>query len=289
MEWVVFTAKTVEEAKDQALDQLGVAEDDAEFEILEEPRAGLFGRVRGEAKVRARVRPTAPRSKPERRDRKKKPVGDAEGAAATPKPAAAKNARSAKVTSSDSGSNESTPAAERKPRPERAPRPPRTERPERADRPPADIAEVGAEAARFLEGLAAALGVEAKADVRRDENDLEVVLDGGDLGILIGPRGSTLLAVQDLTRVASQRRLGDHDSHLRIDIGGYRERRREALTRFTLQIIDQVKESGVARALEPMPSADRKVVHDTVGDAEGVVSRSDGDDPFRKVVIAPVG
>jgi spoIIIJ-associated protein len=294
MEWVVFTAKTVEEAKDQALDQLGVAEDDADFEILEEPRAGLFGRVRGEAKVRARVRPTAPRAKPERRDRKKKTAAESgEIAAEAPKARAPrKTEKTAAVKPTEDASEDVAPQQERRPRPERAPRPERVERaprPDRPERPPADIEEVAAEAARFLEGLAAALGVEAKAEVRREDNDVEVLLDGGDLGVLIGPRGSTLLAVQDLTRVASQRRLGDHDSHLRIDIGGYRERRREALNRFTLQIIDQVKESGVARALEPMPSADRKVVHDTVGDAEGVVSRSEGDDPFRKVVIAPAG
>ena len=63
MEWVETTAKTIEEAKELALDQLGVAVDDAEFEVLEEPRPGLFGRTRGEARVRARVRPTKPRPK----------------------------------------------------------------------------------------------------------------------------------------------------------------------------------------------------------------------------------
>src|SRR3954468_21048980 len=70
MEWVETTGRTVEEAKDLARDQLGVDEQDAEFEVLEEPRPGLFGRIRGEARVRARVRPTAPRAKVERRDRR---------------------------------------------------------------------------------------------------------------------------------------------------------------------------------------------------------------------------
>ena len=70
MEWVETTGKTVEEAKDAALDQLGVDEQDAEFEVVEEPRTGLFGRTRGEARVRARVRPTQPRPKVERRDRR---------------------------------------------------------------------------------------------------------------------------------------------------------------------------------------------------------------------------
>ena len=72
VEWVETTGKTVEEAKDAALDQLGVDEQDAEFEVVEEPKTGLFGRTRGEARVRARVRPTQPRPKVERRDRRGK-------------------------------------------------------------------------------------------------------------------------------------------------------------------------------------------------------------------------
>src|SRR5215218_9049 len=75
MEWVETTGKTIEEAKDAALDQLGVDEQDAEFEVVEEPKTGLFGRTRGEARVRARVRPTQPRPKVERRDRRGKSGG----------------------------------------------------------------------------------------------------------------------------------------------------------------------------------------------------------------------
>src|SRR5205085_9781573 len=71
MEWVEVTGRTIEEAKEAALDQLGVDEEEAEFEILEEPKAGLFGRLRSEARVRARVMPTAPRPKVERRDRRR--------------------------------------------------------------------------------------------------------------------------------------------------------------------------------------------------------------------------
>src|SRR6476660_6631973 len=72
MEWVETTGRTVDEAKEAALDQLGVDERDAEFDVLEEPRTGLFGRTRGEARVRARVRPMAPRPKVERRDRRRR-------------------------------------------------------------------------------------------------------------------------------------------------------------------------------------------------------------------------
>ncbi len=72
MEWVETTAETIELAKNLALDQLGVAEDDAEFEVVEEPKQGLFGRTRGEARVRARVRPNSVRNKSDRRDKSAK-------------------------------------------------------------------------------------------------------------------------------------------------------------------------------------------------------------------------
>ena len=76
MEWVETIGKTIAEAKEQALDQLGVHEEDADFEVLEEPKQGLFGRVRGEARVRARVRPTQARQKVDRRDRKRTDKAD---------------------------------------------------------------------------------------------------------------------------------------------------------------------------------------------------------------------
>ena len=104
---------------------------------------------------------------------------------------------------------------------------------------------------------------------------------------MVGPGGATLLAIQDLTRVASQRRLGDQDTRLRIDIAGYRERRREALSRFAEKVATEVKETGSARMLEPMNSADRKIVHDTLVEFEGVSTRSEGEDPRRRVVVEP--
>ena len=75
VEWVETTGRTLEEAKDAALDQLGVHEDDAEFEVVDEPKSGLFGLTRREARVRAQVRPTAPRPKVERRDRRRRSTG----------------------------------------------------------------------------------------------------------------------------------------------------------------------------------------------------------------------
>jgi len=112
-------------------------------------------------------------------------------------------------------------------------------------------------------------------------------VDGTELGLLVGPGGNTLMAIQDLTRVASQRRLGDQDTRLRVDIAGYRERRKEALGRFAQKVAEEVVATGQARRLEPMNSADRKIVHDTLIEVAGVSTRSEGEDPKRRVVVEP--
>ena len=146
---------------------------------------------------------------------------------------------------------------------------------------------MGKAAAEFLNGLVTAFGTTGAVSVNREDGEIEVLVDGSDLGLMVGPGGATLLAIQDLTRVASQRRLGDQDTRLRIDIAGYRERRREALSRFAEKVATEVKETGSSRMLEPMTSADRKIVHDTLVEFEGVTTRSEGEDPRRRVVVEP--
>ena len=305
MEWVEVTAKTVEEAKHQALDRLGVAVDDAEFDVLQQPSKGLFGLLRGEARVRARVRPTAVRPKRDRRERAKgrdrEPAPrDREQAAAGDDDAVAGEPALA-VGDRDRSRNERRPRTRAgQSRPERGNgRSPKQQKETKVDHDPnersgrsddaepVDPSAVGEAAAAFVTGLASAFGSTASADVVVDGSDLEVRLTGPDLGLLIGPGGRTLTAVQDLARVAAQRKLGDHETRLKIDVAGYREKRREALEKFARTVADDVLASGQAKALEPMSSADRKVVHDTITDIEGVVSRSDGDDPARRVVISP--
>ncbi len=147
--------------------------------------------------------------------------------------------------------------------------------------------EVGAAAVAFMDGLTSALGAEGTSTLRVDGLELEVAVAGSDLGLLVGPGGRTLNAVQDLARVAAQRRLGDHDTRLRIDVAGYRERREAALASFARDVAEQVRTSGTARSLEPMTSSDRKVIHDVLNDEPGVASRSVGEDPDRRIIVDP--
>ncbi len=288
MEWVETTAKSIAEAQDQALDQLGVAADDAEFEILEEPKSGLFGRVRGEARVRARVKPAAVRPKQERRQRGRNQKRDGKSSGGD---------RNKNQSNGNQGSSRSD-AASSPSQPEPAAKPARPKQPrqnkekQRMDneRPPSEVTpqEVGDAAVAFMSQLTEAFGIDgANTEVDVNGTDLEVRVTGSELGLMVGPGGRTLTAIQDLARVASQRRLGDHETRLRIDVGSYREKRREALEKFAASVAAQVIDSGTPKALEPMPSADRKAVHDAVIEIDGVTSHSEGDDPRRRVVITP--
>ncbi len=144
-------------------------------------------------------------------------------------------------------------------------------------------------AREFVGGLTEAFELEAVVrSVEGDDGGIEIKVDGSDLGLLVGPKGATLQAVQELSRIALQRyTVGASETRLRVDVGGYRQRRQEALARFVTQIAEQVRESGEAQALEPMNAADRKVVHDTVSDIDGVGTVSEGEDLRRHVVISP--
>lgn len=313
MEWVVTTGKTVDEAKDQALDQLGVAADEAEFEVVEEPRTGLFGRVKAEARVRARVRPAQVRPKHDRRERGKgksnrkgkskggsnqgggQPADDASATAVAEGPIEGAdgtsrsdgNARS--TDSSTSNGKGKTGAGRQRSKRQRQQKEHASmngETPTQSDVTPEQVGEA---AVTFMEGLTTAFGAEATATLAVDGTDLEVKVAGDELGLLVGPGGRTLTAVQDLARVASQRRLGDHETRLRIDVAGYREKRKEALEHFAVAVAHQVAEQGQPKALEPMSSADRKAVHDAITGIDSVTSRSEGDEPNRRVVITPAG
>lgn len=285
MEWVEITATTIEDAKALALDRLGIDDGDAEFEIVEEPKAGLFGRTRGEARVRARIKPNSVRAKADRRDRRGKPAGER-----TAKPRQERTERSdrgERQERSDRGPRkERAPRQARAERAERPERAPRAERTPREDLPPVDPTTVSAVATTFLEGLVSAAGLKGSVSAKVEGENIDIDVLGDDLGFLVGTKGATLLALQDLTRVVSQRRLGDHETRLRVDVAGYREKRREALSRFALKVAADVKTSGQARALEPMNSSDRKIVHDALTEVEGISTRSEGSDPFRRVVVA---
>jgi spoIIIJ-associated protein len=345
VEWVETTGRTVAEALDAALDQLGVDEQEAEVEIVDEPQKGLFGRLRVEARVRARVRPASPRPKAERRDRRRRGDRDRErdrgdrrgrggsgggaksggGRGRSGSGTGSRNGDGRGGASSDAAAAGSAPARSERTEQAVATRasidtPPGTgsdsgnvgkRRRRRGGsantqgavvvntneastdelRPTLDLDEQRAAVEEFLTGLVTAFGrPEATVSVQAadEENTLEAEVSGEELGLLVGPKGATLQAVHELVRSMVQRRfVGQAHARVRVDVAGYRQRRKEALERFTRTVADEVLSTGRAKVLDPMMASDRKVVHDVANEIEGVRTVSEGEEPARRVIIQP--
>ena len=149
------------------------------------------------------------------------------------------------------------------------------------------IDEQAAAAVRFTDELVRHFGVNATVGSEIVDDDIELRIDGSGLGVLVGPNGATLHALEELVRAVVQHAAGGHSARLHLDVAGYRERRREALAAFATQVADDVRASGAEKALEPMSPPDRKVVHDTVAELDGVATISVGEEPRRRVVIKP--
>jgi spoIIIJ-associated protein len=140
----------------------------------------------------------------------------------------------------------------------------------------------------FVRQVVARFGVDAKTKVSRTEDDgIHISVEGEGLGLLVGPKGATVEALQELTRTVVQRHTEEHTSRIVVDVGGYRERRAAALRQFVTEASADVLRTGAPEALEPMSPSDRKIVHDTVNSLEGLETTSEGVEPRRYVVIRP--
>jgi spoIIIJ-associated protein len=284
VEWVETTGKTIEEAKELALDQLGVDANEAEFELVDEPKSGLFGRTRGVARVRARILPLTPPPKTDRRRRGRKPSDREEsGTPADSSPAATAGSSGSPAREGDD--RNSGGGRRRSPAPSTS-RDAADETTRGSMRESMDSDEQMKVLEDFLVELAAAFGLTATATSTMVENELTVNLSGDGLGLLVGPRLVTLDAIQEIARNTLQRQAAGREyAKVVVDVGNIRERRRSSLTAFVTDAARQVREDDVEVVFEVMSSADRKQVHDVAAELDGVVSVSEGEDPRRRVVL----
>ncbi len=247
-----FRAKTVDEAKAAAAQDLGVSVDEIDFEILEQPRKSLFGGLKGEAVVKAIYEPAA-----ETETKRIYADDDEENEEAAPEGPAVSY-------SEDEGNSDNS------------------ELPEDFDVTKSLKVQT---AISYLTDVLKGLGLEnfQITPIKRDGN---VVLDitGEKLGIVIGKRGETLDSLQYLAILASNR---SEESFCRIslDCNGYRSKRRETLCSLAKKTSAKVIRQGRKIALEPMNPYERRIIHSVVAEIEGVSSRSTGTEPYRKVVI----
>lgn len=252
----IFTASTLEEAKEKAAAAFGVAVSEITFQVIEEPKRSLLGGLFGkkeEYRVEASYTAPAPQESEE-------PAAvQAEEAAEEPveeTPAVTETAEPEKAAESDE---------------------------EREDIPEEIQLEKMQTGAAYLEQVLAKLAPEVKCTGRL-ENGISFTLEGEGAGALIGRRGDTLDALQYLTSMVANR--GDKDYvRLTIDTCGYRAKRRKALQELAQRISKSVLRTGRSVALEPMNPYERRIIHSAVTEIEGVSSHSAGEEPNRKVII----
>ncbi len=275
MEWVEVRAKTVELAVEAGMQELGIEDRErVEIEILQEPERGFLGIGGKEAVVRVKPRPAK-----KRRRRKRSKERRGQGAKGKGNSGGSREQRREDDQARE-GRRDEKKQAER-PREERKVEPTTTA----AQEP--DLEAMAKVVAEFLEGLLAAFGLEGEVEVGVEEDTIVADIRGEQTQALVGPRGTVREAIHELAKTVLQRKT-QHSARLRLDIAGYAERRRQALTIYANQLIDQVLEDGGELMLEPMSASDRKVIHDAVAAREGVRSYSEGEAPRRYVVISKI-
>ncbi len=149
------------------------------------------------------------------------------------------------------------------------------------------LVEEGEIAGDYLEQLLDTLDFDGDIDLDVEGERAMVSIDGGsDLQKLVGSQGEVLDALQELTRLAVQQVTGER-SRLMLDVAGWRASRRSKLSRLGAEVASRVLATGLPEELQPMTPFERKIVHDAVAAASGVVSESDGAEPNRRVVVLP--
>lgn len=278
MDTLELSASTLEDAAAQAAAEWGVDPKDIKLTVLEETK-GLFGKP-GKLKVRA--------------EKASAPKGKAKAAKAAPAPATEVKEEEAAAPAPV----EETPA-----KPAKKARAPKKEAPkaEAADAPEAPAEEEGgqsgeevvasqAEADQMVEilnNLFSMGDLEATAKVSSLQGKyVNVEIDGKDTSFLVGRRGEVLNALQYLCNVIASRQIG---SGIRIVIDGnsYRKRREQVLYKLATDIAVEVRERGEEAVLDALPAFERRIVHQALQDFEGVSTYSEGEEPNRRVVIAP--
>ena len=279
MNHVEATGKTIEDAVRSGLVQLGLTRDEVTVEVLAEPKSGFLGIGSKPAVVRV----TAKEEAEHVLQRQQEDVRKAEEAE---KQTAATETKA--VAEPQSASN---PAAD--------PAEPETASPADdgvdsvTDSPAEESAdsvedftaeEAAAKAREFLQEVLKNMGMQVMIEKMIKPDKIILHLHGKNLGILIGKHGQTLDALQYLTNLTTNQ--GKETRHfIMLDVENYRHRREETLKQLALRLSGRVKKKGDKVVLEPMNGYERKIIHVALQDAEHVRTESEGQDPYRHVVI----
>ena len=264
MRTVRITAKTIEAAVAEGLEKLGISREEAVVHVVEQPSSGLFGLIH---KKMAVVDISAP-------DEEAEEDTVEEASPAEEAPAAEIPAEEAKEEMPAEEPKEEAPAEEKK-----------AER-EEPTFDPEEQKKVAEEAKTFLAGVFAGMHLAVTMECRMTEERIMINLVGDGLGILIGKHGQTLDALQYLTNLAAGKSFRHHYFIL-LDVENYRERRQDTLEALARRLAGKVKRTGEEIRLEPMAAGERRIIHLALQDDHAVSTDSEGEAPYRYVVIRP--
>ena len=271
--FIDMTGKTEDEAIRRALEQLGLERDDVSVEILERAKSGFLGIGGSPATVRVsyddgQPEPVKPEPKSAAPKAEKKPVYCAEVLQKEVR-AREKQEREAKR-----GERRAEPKAEK------APREPVVLGEEIRD-------EKSEQIRTFLSGLLEHMDAKAEVKVYEvEKNRYKVILEGEKLGALIGRRGETLDAIQQLTNYSINRGGESKRARVQIDAENYREKREESLERLAQKVAGKVVKYRRNVTLEPMNAYERHVIHTALQDTQYITTFSIGTEPNRRVVVS---
>ena len=139
---------------------------------------------------------------------------------------------------------------------------------------------------RLLQDIFKAMDVPVELNIKEQDQILQVSIEGPDLGILIGRRGETLDALQYLANLAVNKNQEQRRKVI-LDVEGYRLRREETLQKLAIRLADKAKQRGRSVVLEPMNSQERRIIHTALQGRDDIYTFSEGEEPFRKIIIAP--
>ena len=292
---IVTTGKTIDEAIENALNQLGLDRDSVSVQVLAQAKAGFLGF--GAAPAKVQVTYEAPDPKPEapkvalssasRSKPKAAPVAKTDAPKAeAPKPAPKAEAPKAEAPKAEAPKTEAPKAKADAPK-ERKPKAPKVEAPKPAPKEyaPAEPGSVEEKIEVFLKGLLEHMGSAAVPHAwKSEENTYMVELTGDDLGYLIGRRGDTLDALQHLSNYTINRGIEGH-IRINVDAESYRQKREDSLRRYAHKKAQQVLKAHRRTTLEPMNAYERHVIHASLQDTDRITTYSVGTEPNRRVVI----
>ena len=277
IKFIDMTGKTEDEAIRRALEQLGLERDDVSVEILERAKSGFLGIGGSPATVRVSYDDGQPEPKPE----PVKPEPKSAAPKAEKKPVYCAEVLQKEVRAREKQEREAKRGERRaEPKAEKAPREPVVLGEEICDEKIEQIR-------TFLSGLLEHMDAKAEVKVYEvEKNRYKVILEGEKLGALIGRRGETLDAIQQLTNYSINRGGESKRARVQIDAENYREKREESLERLAQKVAGKVVKYRRNVTLEPMNAYERHVIHTALQDTQYITTFSIGTEPNRRVVVS---